>query len=263
MFVYETLIIPVQPNMATSDKHEDQFDDFPDVAEEMNDLFDDESVYEAPHIVMHQEVTLMPSQKELRGKPDSNIKVRICIRLSSIPGAGLGVFAEDDIPAGYCHEYEGVYIPYEKARCVEIIKWKWIMSDVFFFLLQDKRSNVSAYRWTIFEVTYTNIPHLILLLDILIHIIQWDKETGEKISEKVAGYVDGKKLETSNWTRYVNTASSEEGANIIQWQEFNRPFYGTKRLIRKGEEILAWYGLAFARALGLVPSSTTNEANGE
>lgn len=144
--------------MATSDKHEDQFDDFPDVAEEMNDLFDDESVYEAPHIVMHQEVTLMPSQKELRGKPDSNIKVRICIRLSSIPGAGLGVFAEDDIPAGYCHEYEGVYIPYEKARCVEIIKWKWIMSDVFFFFITGQTQqciglSVDHFRGNLHEYT--------------------------------------------------------------------------------------------------------------
>jgi hypothetical protein len=67
------------------------------------------------------------------------------------------------------------------------------------------------------------------------------------------GYVDGRKLESSNWSRYINTAITKEAANIEQWQSYNKCFLGTKRTIRAGEELLAFYGAAFVKMLGLTP----------
>jgi len=73
------------------------------------------------------------------------------------------------------------------------------------------------------------------------------------------GFVDARSDADSNWTRYINCAYTEQQASIFQWQEFNKSFYGTKRRIKKGEELAAWYGPAFARILGLSTPPPTNE----
>lgn len=97
---------------------------------------------------------------------------------------------------------------------------------------EDDSCNISEYRWTLF---------------------QYDQETGERNSDtEVLGIIDACSLEKSNWTRYVNCSNGEDKANLVQLQEYNRIYYGTKRDIKEGEELYVWYGRAFAKALGIV-----------
>lgn len=96
---------------------------------------------------------------------------------------------------------------------------------------KDPACDVSGYRWTVFR---------------------WDEETGNVLSKReTAGFVDGIRESESNWPRFVNCSSSESSANIKQWQEWSKVFYGTSRDIQPGEELLVWYGPAFARMLGI------------
>lgn len=110
-----------------------------------------------------------------------------------------------------------------KGFCIEY-KGEWNLPE-------ESNCNVSGYRWTVFS---------------------WNEKTGEILNERLTvGFVDGLDLEKSNWTRYINCSASPESANVIQWQEFNKIFYGTCVDIEAGKELFVWYGAGFAKILGL------------
>lgn len=153
-------------------------------------------------------VELDPVDKSLRSK-ENRISITLSIASSLIKGAGMGIIAEEDIPEGYLHEYQGEWIRKKNDTCA-----------------------VSSYRWTVFK---------------------YDKETGDPISDcDVIGIVDGFNKELSNWTRYVNCSKSEEDANLYQKQEYDKVYYVTRRPIKRGEELYVWYGISYAKTLGLL-----------
>jgi len=83
------------------------------VTDSLEDMFDAERIYRVREIHWQRSVALRPTQ---RGSALPPITVTICIRESSFPNAGLGVFAEEDIPEGYGAEYEGRFVPLAQVR---------------------------------------------------------------------------------------------------------------------------------------------------
>ncbi len=69
--------------------------------------------------------------------------------------------------------------------------------------------------------------------------LDYDREDGSE-QENIIGYVDAR--DSEHWTKYVNCSSSEETENVESWQEYGKIYYGIKRDIEKGEELLTWYG---------------------
>lgn len=67
--------------------------------------------------------------------------------------------------------------------------------------------------------------------------------------------MDGRRLDRSNWMRYVNCAPSEEQQNLVAFQYNGGIYYQTSRDIKPCEELVVWYGKSFAKELGLVDKS--------
>lgn len=208
-------MIPITLHTLTPDSYtlNTSFDDVLTgaVTDAMELLFDDDSVYE-PRPTEVVKVRLKASNRrdrEEEGGTVKDVEVEVTIGPSLIPHAGIGVIANELIPANMCVEYLGRWVPVEN----------------------DPACDVSGYRWTVFR---------------------WDDSTGEPLPDrKTAGFVDGVRESESNWPRFVNCSGSESSANLVQWQEWKHVFYGTKRDILPGEELLVWYGPGFARILGI------------
>ncbi|KAK8783853.1 hypothetical protein V5799_009780, partial [Amblyomma americanum] len=64
--------------------------------------------------------------------------------------------------------------------------------------------------------------------------------------------VDGRPLDSSNWMRYVNCAASPQEQNLVAFTRHGNIYYRTPKAVGAGEELLVWYGAAFARELGLL-----------
>ncbi|XP_077491939.1 histone-lysine N-methyltransferase PRDM7-like [Amblyomma americanum] len=64
--------------------------------------------------------------------------------------------------------------------------------------------------------------------------------------------VDGRPLDKSNWMRYVNCAASPQEQNLVAFRRYGNIYYRTPKAVGAGEELLVWYGTAFARELGLL-----------
>ncbi|XP_070258885.1 histone-lysine N-methyltransferase PRDM9-like [Myotis yumanensis] len=64
-------------------------------------------------------------------------------------------------------------------------------------------------------------------------------------------YVDGKDASQANWMRYVNCARDEEEQNLVAVQYHRQIFYRTCRVVRKGCELLVWYGEEDGQKLGI------------
>jgi hypothetical protein len=87
------------------------------VTHDIEHMFDADAVYKALETVEHRTVTMYPSDPRRRTpNGENNIRVKICIKGSTFMGAGLGLFVEEDVPAGYCEEYAGKYVPVERVR---------------------------------------------------------------------------------------------------------------------------------------------------
>jgi len=189
------------------------------VTEAMEILFDDDSVYDE------------------RPTEIMKVKLKAANILDREEEGGSVKDIEVDVTIGPSlipHAGTGVIanelIP--SGYCVQYLG-RWVPVE------KDPSCDVSGYRWTVFR---------------------WDVATGEVLSKReTAGFVDGVREAESNWPRFVNCSSSESSANIKQWQEWNKVFYGTSRDVQPGEELLAWYGPAFARILGIpVPKPSTS-----
>ncbi|CAH0549348.1 unnamed protein product [Brassicogethes aeneus] len=65
------------------------------------------------------------------------------------------------------------------------------------------------------------------------------------------GLVNGMDEKNSNWLRYVNCARHVNEQNIIAFQYRGKLYYRTFKNIKKGEELLVYYGTEFAKELGI------------
>jgi len=158
------------------------------------------------------------SQKTL---PKSKINPAVRIAPSSIPNAGMGVFATRDIKKGeVLDEYVGKFLTPEQYA---------------------KKRSHKNYIWELMTP-----------------------------SDEVIAYIDSGNKKYSNWTRFVNTPSKKSEANMINIQmnatseeskDKNKAtynptgtavFYCAKKDIKKGEELLIWYGEEYAKYLKLI-----------
>ena len=74
------------------------------------------------------------------------------------------------------------------------------------------------------------------------------------ISDKVGNpleHIDGEDESKSNWLRWVNCSRSPEEEVMIPFQYENKVFFKTFRDIKKGQEIMYFYGTDYARNLGV------------
>jgi len=63
--------------------------------------------------------------------------------------------------------------------------------------------------------------------------------------------VDGSDPTQSNWMRYVNCARTVEEQNLEAFQFRGAIYYRTTKDVKAKQELLVWYGLKFARKLGI------------
>ena len=70
-------------------------------------------------------------------------------------------------------------------------------------------------------------------------------------NRNVIFYVDAIHEQASNWMRFVNSAMESDGANCIVRQVDYDIYFLTNREIKKGEELMIWYGTRYAEQLGL------------
>ncbi len=95
--------------------------------------------------------------------------------------------------------------------------------DEYIGELTDIKPKDGTYSWTINPYDVDGDPSG--GLDILQYKTQW---------------LDAKNIE--HWTKYVNGSTNESTANIESFQHYNHIFYEIKYKIKKGQELLTWYG---------------------
>ena len=65
--------------------------------------------------------------------------------------------------------------------------------------------------------------------------------------------VDSADPRTSNWLRYVNCARHPRELNLEMLPCYGKVFFMTRREVKKGEELLLYYGDSYALELGIDP----------
>ncbi|XP_064645920.1 lipoxygenase homology domain-containing protein 1-like [Lineus longissimus] len=78
------------------------------------------------------------------------------------------------------------------------------------------------------------------------YLYAWEIEN----ANGTAHYVNAVNPANSNWLRYVNCARIEEEQNMKAYQERSQIYYETIKAIYPGEELLVYYGDAYAKTLG-------------
>ena len=63
--------------------------------------------------------------------------------------------------------------------------------------------------------------------------------------------VDGAHMERSNWLRWLNCPRTAAEENVISMYCYGKVFYRTMRDVSEGEELLVYYGDAYAKHLGI------------
>lgn len=69
---------------------------------------------------------------------------------------------------------------------------------------------------------------------------KYNKASGEPIDGKPYAFIDA--IRTTHWTKYVNSPDKSENACFDVYQKRDKIYYKTNREIKKGEELLVWYG---------------------
>ncbi|XP_013399136.1 zinc finger protein 3-like [Lingula anatina] len=72
-------------------------------------------------------------------------------------------------------------------------------------------------------------------------------------------FVDAQDPSIANWMRYVNCARTEREQNLVAFQYHGQIYYKTIKPIPEGNELLVWYGDAYAMELGI--DKTKPESN--
>ncbi len=71
-------------------------------------------------------------------------------------------------------------------------------------------------------------------------LLHYDEEDGSEAGSYIIGYRDAKNIE--HWTKYVNCSTCKDSGNVESWQEYDKMYYGIETNLKKGEELLTWYG---------------------
>ena len=125
------------------------------------------------------------------------------LKESSIPGAGLGIFATHLIKRdSYLGTYEGEYTEASAEGLV-------------------KQYPSSPYRWIIFAYSDAGYP---------------------EVPARIIGSVDAWNVKYANWTRYVNGTRIPQDANVVDKQYRGTVEYWSRRTIYPGEELFIYYG---------------------
>ncbi|XP_075529821.1 uncharacterized protein LOC142563161 isoform X1 [Dermacentor variabilis] len=69
--------------------------------------------------------------------------------------------------------------------------------------------------------------------------------------------VDGRPLDRSHWMRYVNCAPEQSQQNLVAFVRQGAVYYRTCKVVNAAEELFVWYGDDFAKQLGLIGNSGT------
>ncbi|XP_075532063.1 uncharacterized protein LOC142564789 isoform X2 [Dermacentor variabilis] len=75
--------------------------------------------------------------------------------------------------------------------------------------------------------------------------------------------VDGRPLDRSNWMRYVNCAPDQSQQNLVAFVRQGAVYYRTCKVVNAAEELFVWYGDDFAKQLGLIGNSGTQNKAAE
>ncbi|XP_065305085.1 histone-lysine N-methyltransferase PRDM9-like isoform X2 [Dermacentor albipictus] len=75
--------------------------------------------------------------------------------------------------------------------------------------------------------------------------------------------VDGRPLDRSNWMRYVNCAPEQSQQNLVAFVRQGAVYYRTCKVVNAAEELFVWYGDDFAKQLGLIGNSGTQNKAAE
>ena len=136
---------------------------------------------------------------------------KIHIKPSTIPGAGMGAYAAEDIPESAYGVYTGRWVPVIKKR------------------LTTKDAN-PLYSWEVYS---------------------YSKRTGNPYTNHLKraciGCLDADHPTMYNWAKYVNCGLDEDANNITCFQKARKIYYKTLRMIKKGEEMFIDYGIDYRR----------------
>ncbi|KAK8781759.1 hypothetical protein V5799_016900 [Amblyomma americanum] len=77
--------------------------------------------------------------------------------------------------------------------------------------------------------------------------------------------VDGRRLDSSNWMRYVNCAASPREQNLVAYMRHGNIYYRTSKAVATGEELLVSCDASCTRKRGLLskPQGLRSSVNGE
>ena len=78
---------------------------------------------------------------------------------------------------------------------------------------------------------------------------------------KLDHVLDGSDESESNWMRFVNLAQTETQQNLNAFQYQGQIYYRVYKNISAGEELLVWYGLKYAKQLGLLETDAATTAD--
>ncbi|CAH1170532.1 unnamed protein product [Phaedon cochleariae] len=84
-------------------------------------------------------------------------------------------------------------------------------------------------------------------------ITRIDTQNGYAWKMRDGRLIDANDTRNSNYLRYVNCPRKAEEQNLVAFQYKGSLYYRTCRDISKGEELLVFYGVSFARNLGIDP----------
>lgn len=169
---------------------------------------------------------------KINKNPKKAFNTTMCVRPSTVENAGKGVFATEDIPSFFCCDYKGVFVEYE----IDPHKCQTMSFD----------PEDATYTWTING--HVSNDGMLEMDDSVLECTWFDK----------IGHCDAKSVE--HWTKYVNSAKTEEAANIGTFQLYDtcdyddsqKIFYFTKRKIHRGEELFVFYGKECLKQRGLL-----------
>lgn len=64
-------------------------------------------------------------------------------------------------------------------------------------------------------------------------------------------FIDAYNVDTSNWTRWVNCARSDDEESVEWMYCAGKVFYMTRKDVYPGQELLMYYGDPYAQTLGI------------
>lgn len=154
-------------------------------------------------------------KQQYQKTPPKSVYIPKGLRLakSSVPEAGLGIFAEQDFPKD--HDFG----PY---------KGRWLTPEEY-----ENSSKQLLYVWEVND--YVGNPN---------------RPNGTKLdTSAVLGYWDGGPKRESNYMRYINHPRNKREENTIPVQKKDKIHYVSTRPIKANEELFINYGPMYSKYL--------------